>query len=498
MRLLTIKAVIIIVFFVLLGSCKLNKENGDTNGAEVPVPTITSVLPTAIFSSSPSFTLYINGRDFVEGAVVFINQKLRKPTAVSNETITCVVGPEDWDGSLDVAVGNPTTEGFQKFSNQVAVPILTEGNITFSTPLQVAALTAQYSVYQDMETDNNGNIYVVYPNFVNDVGEVFLVRSADYGETWESPVNVSDTGRHSDLPDVAAGAGGNLYVCWWEGDDANAEDSAIYLIRSTDNGATWSSPSWVLRDYTHCRDPRIYVDAGGTINLVFTNKEGEFEVPYCYFARSTDNGETWNAVRIGEGDDMVQYPLTEDGNGVLHTAYLSYNSALYGDDLLYARSTDHGMHWISRTISHEISSFRGHVFPALAFSGSTIYAAWNYDLTHRAGSRQVIYFARSLDAGETWEPEIEMDELVYNCSGDKADMVLDSRGNIYMLMSLIHVFMARSTDGGQTWTPPMFIYKSEVHSHPCMAIDTMDNLFIAWSDNGNIYFCKNKTPLGTL
>lgn len=493
---LKMNIVILIVLFALGGSCKLNRSDDGTNDAPVPVPTVTSVLPSAIYAGSPSFTLYVNGRDFVEDAVVFINQKLRKPTTVSDEMITCMVGPEDWNGTLDVAVGNPTTEGFQKFSNQVKVPILTEGNIAFSTPRQIAALNHNSIDYQDMETGNSGNVYVVFQNFLNYMGEIFLVRSTDYGETWEPPVNVSNSDRYSTLPDLAIGPEGNLYICWWEGDDANAEESAIYLSRSTDNGATWSSPSWGLRDYTHCNDPHIYVDAGGVINLVFMNNEGEYNVPYFYFARSIDNGETWNAVRIGEGAEMVQYALTGDGNGVLHTAYVTYNAALSGFDLIYARSADLGLNWTSRTVSHEISGFRGHVFPALAFSGGAFYAAWNYDYTHRSGSRQIAFFSRSLDAGDTWEPEIQMDDLVYNCSGDKADMVLDSRGNIYMTMSFMQVFLARSSDGGQTWTPPMFIYKSEIHSHICMTIDNMDNLFIAWSDNGKIYFCKNETPLG--
>ena len=495
---LKIKIAILIVLFALTGYCKLNRDNDGTNGdgGVVPIPSITSVLPSAIFAGSPSFTLYINGQDFAEDAVVFINQKLRTPTTVSGVTVTCTIGPEDWNGTLDVAVGNPAEAGGTlKFSNQVAVPILTEGKITFTTPIQIAALTSKPSDYQDIETDNRGNLYVLYQDTLDSVGEVFLVHSPDYGETWGLPVNVSDTGGYSDLPDLAVAPGGDLFVCWWEADDANVEESAIYFSRSTDNGATWENPGHVLPAYTRCSDPRIHIDSGGAVNMVFSNREGQYNTPYFYFARSTDNGGTWNVVRVGEGAEMVQYPLEEDGNGVFHTAYVTYNDGLSGYDLYYARSADRGFTWTSRMISHEISVFRGHVFPSVGFSGGTLYAAWNYDYSHRSGARRVAYFSRSLDGGEVWGPEIQMDETVYNCGGDKADMVVDSRGNIFLVMSYQHVFLARSSDSGQTWTPPMFIKESELHSHPCMTIDNRDNLFIAWSDNGKFYFCRNETPL---
>ena len=79
------------------------------NPIAVPVPTITSLSPSGVYASSGSFTLRVNGTNFVSTSVVTINGANHTTFEVNSTQLTAAVDASDIAnaGALQIAVFNP-------------------------------------------------------------------------------------------------------------------------------------------------------------------------------------------------------------------------------------------------------------------------------------------------------------------------------------------------------------------------------------------------------
>ena len=117
--------------------------------------------------------------------------------------------------------------------------------------------------------------------------------------------------------------------------------------------------------------------------------------------------------------------------------------------IYYRRSRDNGTTWGPEV--HLSPSSSPQEQPAIAADGRSVYVVW-HDM--RSGYRDV-YLKRSMDGGETWEPE-----TLLSTGGDLADSmypaVAASGSHVHVTFAdnrdgPVHVFYTRSTDGGVTW-----------------------------------------------
>ena len=214
-------------------------------------------------------------------------------------------------------------------------------------------------------------------------GMVLYARSADGGRTW--PVREQPLGTFSFLDAIASGP--SLLV-------AVGEVQAIgpMLVRSIDDGATWSTPvhvgataSWQPVRMLPC----VHVD-GATVTVVWSQSQ---LIGQVWANRSTDGGATW------------PNPPTRLDVGVPATA----------------------------------------VWPSLlrlVANAATLQVFWVYQptLTSTVTAQQ-----RSIDGGQTWLPAAQV-----LLPGPIADATGD--GTI-LLLAPGDSSLRRSTDGGVTWNP---------------------------------------------
>ncbi len=104
-----------------------------------------------------------------------------------------------------------------------------------------------------------GTIYVVFSDQRNgeDNTDVFLVKSTDQGETWSAPVKVNqDTGRAQQFfPWAAIDPGsGYLYVVFYDRREHKGDTTDVYLARSTDGGETFSDFRVNQDSFVPCAD----------------------------------------------------------------------------------------------------------------------------------------------------------------------------------------------------------------------------------------------------
>ncbi|MEM8929960.1 MAG: sialidase family protein [Acidobacteriota bacterium] len=188
----------------------------------------------------------------------------------------------------------------------------------------------------------DGRLFVGYfdfAGFVEGTG-IFLQTSTDGGSTFSQPIRVADRMDAWGLQDGSRFPGrfrvpilpiwavspvdGTLYLVYSDTSatvhgDANVD---LYFSRSTDDGATWSTPVVIHLDGRPPGDqffPWIEVDGTGRIHLVYFNsrytaqvddvEDARLDVTYAW---SNDGGTTWTETRLTPssfGTRHVDWPI---------------------------------------------------------------------------------------------------------------------------------------------------------------------------------------------
>jgi len=133
------------------------------------------------------------------------------------------------------------------------------------------------------------------------------------------------------------------------------------------------------------------------------------------------------------------------------------------------------------------------VQPAIAASGTNVYAVWRDDTS---GFRQ-IYFRRSLDSGSTWQAAKKLS----NTEAYKGDPAIAASGSyIYVIWSdnspgKMDLYLRRSTDNGATWKALVQFTDNAGDSLYPAIVASNANVYVAWQDettgNAEIYFRRS-------
>jgi len=147
---------------------------------------------------------------------------------------------------------NRSTDGGATFSPQVVAVN------SFTGPGVICA--GRYTVkgcirtdqFPRMAADNGysstrGNVYIVYA--ANPVGpdnaDIFLARSTNYGANWSTPVRVNDDATTADqwMPTISVDKNGKIFIAWYDSrmDPVNNILTRLYGTTSTDGGLTFTA-----------------------------------------------------------------------------------------------------------------------------------------------------------------------------------------------------------------------------------------------------------------
>jgi hypothetical protein len=153
---------------------------------------------------------------------------------------------------------------------------------------------------------NSAGLYIV-----NESGlRTWCNKSTNWGDTWSNDIFISDTENSTaQWPSIGADNNGGVYITWfdykyspypWTGD--------IFLRRSTDNGQTWDS-IMVLTNNHLCIESDVCADTS-SVQVVWHDEryEGNVEI---FHRRSMDSGLSWEGEErltnapYGSGDPYI-------------------------------------------------------------------------------------------------------------------------------------------------------------------------------------------------
>ncbi|XCN73885.1 MAG: hypothetical protein Q3M24_03775 [Candidatus Electrothrix aestuarii] len=152
----------------------------------------------------------------------------------------------------------------------------------------------------NIENAASPNLYLTYAQYGVDYSPVYFTKSSDRGLSWSAPVNVTGSAENSSSatqPDIAYGSSG-LFITFkklgWT-DSSASWDNQIFVTKSADGGEVWSTPVQLTTDVEDKYHPRVAVSHGdsSTVLVAYTiDYVGDKDVEGC---SSVNGGSTWGA-----------------------------------------------------------------------------------------------------------------------------------------------------------------------------------------------------------
>lgn len=297
-----------------------------------------------------------------------------------------------------------------------------------------STLNSSHGVWGDpmMAIDTANDFYFFHlsnPSSGHWIDRIVCQKSSDTGKLWSDG---SFTGLNgSKMQDKQWCAidrkNNNLYLTWTQFDDygnPNPSDSSIILFsKSTDAGASWSTPRRINAKAGDCLDLDNTVE--GAVPTVGPN--GEIYVSWAgpeglVFNKSTDEGNTWlkKEIHIDSMPSGWDYdiPGIYRGNGLpitvcdnsngpnKGTIYVNWSDQRNGasnTDIWLSKSTDAGKTWSKARRVNNDTSKRHQFFTWMTIDQSTgiLYFVF-YDRRNHNNDSTDVFLAWSVDGGKSF------------------------------------------------------------------------------------------------
>lgn len=192
---------------------------------------------------------------------------------------------------------------------------------------------------------------------------------------------------------------GHIFV-FYHHDTGGIGADSLYLLRSTDEGATWSSPILVRQGTGSGSASWGFVHSDVDINSRIIIVYCPWDSSSMQFARSMDNGDSWTTTEINSVGTVFNPAVLPVGDSEVFV----FAQSVEDDGLVYKKSSDSGSTWSHSWLSIQANHGNGYADPSpalgndgtiyVAFRGAAIFTTLSDDLRE--------YVAMSADGGQTW------------------------------------------------------------------------------------------------
>jgi hypothetical protein len=380
------------------------------------------------------------------------------------------------------------------------------GNTYFAAPVNLTN-NAGYSNMSAVAMSGTGataTVLVAWRDDVSGTAQVWLKRSTDGGATFGTPINLSASNGGTILPSVRptmiiSGTGATaLVLVAWHGQTTNSE---IFVVRSTNGGASFSTPVNRSNNTGSSGWPSLAVSGTGVDAIVLLTWMGQpgnvtGEWSDILVMRSNDGGASFgtlvNVSTKPAGGTSVGHPAVAiTGTGAAATAVIAWEDDRSGHyDVWRVRSTDGGASFSApaNLSNNATNAFRASVVAAGSGATATILVGWDGD---NASGRDAIYLKRSTDGGATFGTVIPISNHATGYSYDPSIGITgvgDATSSAIIAYEYnADIWMARSTNGGTSFGAPVRLSNNSSFTiTPSVAMTGLgatETAMLSWTDD---------------
>jgi hypothetical protein len=341
-------------------------------------------------------------------------------------------------------------------------------------------------------------LHVIFMHWSDGRG-IGYVRSTDAGDTWNTERELTDTldTEAPQFPRIISN-GNRLLALWKAYFVQGVNRFNIGYCISSNNGLTWSEPSYILdRNWDHI----LYFSASGTgpvVNVILSSRINHELV--FFNIRSTDFGQTWSGPM--EIFSAEQSSMTEQGSygNMVHFTWGGYFDPQESGDVYYIRSIDSGISWSENAMLSENDNQISHS-PQIAVDedGNVACTWWDFKYSPYQTTGDVL-IRQSFNAGVDWNSE---DQVTSEHKAVKSDVIWIGDSLIVVWedwrFTNLTIYYASSPDSIHDWSNKQRLEDDPAESENPAVGASNGKVYVIWADDrcdpdtdicGGIYFTR--------
>jgi hypothetical protein len=253
------------------------------------------------------------------------SQGVNVQTGPNGEVYVTFAIYDGWPSGEDAIGFSKSTDGGVTFTNSRIYGALTPSdNFNFGIRGYLKPTSIRVASFPSMSVDrsggaNNGTIYIVWPQInVAPAGsdpDVVLIKSTNGGATWSSPVRVNDdplnNGKEQYYPWCAVDQNtGRLNIVYYDNRNTNSDSTGVFLGTSIDGGVTFEN--FEISDANFKPKPINGLAGGYQGDYIGIAAAGNKTYPFWMDDR-TGNYQAW-ITEVTFGPGINHTPLTDTEN----------------------------------------------------------------------------------------------------------------------------------------------------------------------------------------
>jgi hypothetical protein len=333
------------------------------NISNSPEGKIGAINPSLAVSKDGPLRIYVVYDDDSPGStqVFFVNTKkktkFRAPRNITpaDEAAFSPHVAVDSTGAVNIVWGN-----FKGNSKQIIFVRSTDLGASFSDPVNISQ-SSGFSFDPDIAIDSSDGINVVWQDSEQGSSLIMFARSTDGGRSFSKPkpisnigdvarqcvtlkcVTLKEAGRASE-PRITADSRGGIDVVWI---DENAGVKRVMFVRSTDGGATFSSPTIVSGHPDADLHKPFIATFKDTFYVAYQTSDSINASGQVFLVRSDDAGRSFSRpVQVSNANPSrggAHSPaMVIDSQGKLHIVWIDTSIIGNQEGLLFYSSTNDG------------------------------------------------------------------------------------------------------------------------------------------------------------
>ncbi len=347
------------------------------------------------------------------------------------------------------------------------------------------------SWYPSLAVDSNNNVHIAWNDDRDGNEEIYYTKLDNNGNTLVEDRRLTFAPAASYVPSLALDSNNNVHIAWNDDRDGNYE---IYYTKLDNNGNTLVEDRRLTFAPADSWAPSLALDSNNNVHIAWRDdRDGNREI---YYTKLDNDGNTLVDDRRLTFDPAYSYrpSLAVDSNNNVHIAW--WDSRDGGTEIYYTKLDNNGNTLVDdRRLTFDPASSR---YPSLALdSNNNVHIAWE-DYRH-GNSNSEIYYTKLDNNGNTL---VDDRRLTFDPAYSSwPSLALDSNNNVHIAWhddrdGNYEIYYTKLDNNGNTLVDDTRLTFDPAGSVvPSLALDSNNNVHIAWHDsrdgNAEIYYKRS-------